>query len=76
MTRKLAASRVLMWVGGRKPLTAPLRPRGSRSCPGFKAMLRWNSHAAASEGWYGCTGMQQDVNHRWRSLLVATSDTL
>lgn len=43
-----------MWLGGRKPLTWPRRPRASLSCPGFSAMLRWNSHAAASDGWYGC----------------------
>ena len=51
MTRKLAASKVLMWLGGRKPLTWPRRPRGSCSCPGFSAMLRWNSQAAARDGW-------------------------
>ena len=55
MTRKLAARRVLIWLGGKKPLTWPRRPRGSCSCPGFSAMLRWNSHAAARDGWYGCT---------------------
>ena len=51
MTRKLAASRRLTWEAGRKPLGCPRRPRAARSCPGRSAMLRWNSQAAASEGW-------------------------
>ena len=51
ITRKLAASRRLMWEGGRKPLSWPRRPRGARSCPTFSAMLRWNSQAADRDGW-------------------------
>ena len=55
MTLKLQASRRLTWSGGRKPDTVPLLPRGAFSCPILKLIERWNSHAADSDGWYGCT---------------------